>query len=87
MEVSPNLTCPCNGKLYKSLQALAAHHKTKGHCMWQQNKEQKDILVKINQLENENGHLRRLNMMLMERITELEKNKETKKETKRDKRN
>ena len=55
--------------------------------MWQQNKEQKDILVKINQLENENGHLRRLNMMLMERITELEKNKETKKETKRDKRN
>ena len=28
---------------------------------------------KINRLENENGHLRRLNILLIERITELEK--------------
>ena len=89
MDVSPTLTCPCNGKLYKSAQSLAAHHKTLGHTLWQQNKEQKDILIKINHLENENGHLRRLNIMLMERIAELEKknDKKEKNETKRDKRN
>ena len=75
MEVMPNLVCPCNGKVYKSAQALKAHHKTQGHRMWGQNKEQKDILVKINQLENENGHLRRLNVLLMERIVELEPKK------------
>jgi len=32
----------------------------------------KDLLVKINQLENENGHLKRLNVILVELITALE---------------
>jgi hypothetical protein len=41
--------------------------------MWEQNKDQKDMLIRVNKLENENGHLRRLNMILMERISELEK--------------
>ena len=50
-----------------------AHHKTQGHQFWEQNKEQKDHLIKINRLEIENGHLRRLNILLMERISELEK--------------
>ena len=34
-------------------------------------KEQKDTTIKINRLEIEIGHLRRLNILLMERITEL----------------
>lgn len=74
MEISKNLVCTCNGKLYKSIQSLKAHQKTQGHCMREQNKEQKEILIKINKLENENGHLRRLNILLMERISQMETN-------------
>ena len=71
MELSQNLVCPCNGKLYKNLKT---HKKSQAHQFWEQNKEQKDINIKINKLENENGHLRRLNILLMERISDLEKN-------------
>jgi hypothetical protein len=72
MEVSHQLICPCNQKLYKSVASLKAHHKTQGHIFWESSKEQKDLSIKINRLENENGHLRRLNVLLMERISSLE---------------
>jgi len=71
MEISFSLVCPCNGKLYKSAATLKAHHKSQGHIIWEQNKDQKDLTVKINRLENENGHLRRLNILLMEKISEM----------------
>jgi hypothetical protein len=71
MEISQQLTCPCNNKVYRSSVSLKSHQKTQGHLFWEQNKEQKDILIKINRLENENSHLRRLNILLMERIQEL----------------
>jgi len=74
MEISCQLICPCNQKLYKSVTTLKAHHRTQGHLFYEQNKEQKDHCIKINRLENENGHLRRLNILLMERISKLEKN-------------
>ena len=76
MEISCQLICPCNQKLYKSITTLKAHHKTQGHLLWETNKEQKEINIKINRLENENDHLRRLNIMLMERIYKLEKVRE-----------
>jgi hypothetical protein len=72
MELTTNLVCPCNGKTYKSPTSLKAHQKTQGHAAWQQGQEQKDILINITRLTNENGHLRRLNVLLMERISELE---------------
>ena len=72
MEVSKSLICPCNNKLYKSSLTLKAHQKTQGHLFWEQTNGQKDLSVKINRLENENGHLRRLNILLMERISSLE---------------
>jgi hypothetical protein len=80
MDISYNLICPCNNKLYSSLQGLKAHHKTQGHQFWEKNKEQKDLKakrwlrtggafnIKINRLEIENGHLRRLNILLLERL-------------------
>ena len=68
MDISYNLICPCNNKLYSSLQGLKAHHKTQGHQFWEKNKEQKDLNIKINRLEIENGHLRRLNILLLERL-------------------
>lgn len=73
MDICSQLVCPCNNKLYKCEKSLKAHRKTQGHQNWEQLKEQKDTLIKINKLENENQHLRRLNILLMERINELEK--------------
>ena len=73
MEVSCQLICPCNQKLYKSTATLKAHQKTQGHLFWEQSGSQKDLTIKINRLEIENGHLRRLNILLLERIGALEK--------------
>jgi len=69
MEISKSLICPCNEKLYKSEASLKAHRKTQGHQFWESSKEQKNILIKINQLEIENGHLRRLNILLLEKLS------------------
>ena len=57
--------------MLKSVATLKTHRKSQCHQFWEQNKEQRDISIKINRLENENNHLRRLNILLMERITEL----------------
>jgi hypothetical protein len=73
MEISQSLICPCNNKLYKSQASLKAHHRTQTHQFWEQSKEQKSTLVDINRLQNENDHLRRLNVLLIERISVLEK--------------
>ena len=73
MEISSQLICPCNNKLYKSQASLKAHYKTQVHQYYKQNKEQKEYLIILNRLENENGHLRRLNIILLERISELER--------------
>ena len=70
-QISLNLVCPCNQKLYKTTASLKAHHKTNIHINYINFKEQKDTTIKINRLEIEIGHLRRLNILLMERITEL----------------
>jgi hypothetical protein len=71
MEISCQLICPCNQKIYKSQATLKSHRKTQGHIYYEQNKDQKNDLIQINKLENENAHLRRLNILLMERISEL----------------
>jgi hypothetical protein len=72
MEISKSLICPCNGKLYKSEQCLKAHRKTQIHTFWEQTNQQKKINIDITRLEIENGHLRRLNVLLLERISTLE---------------
>jgi hypothetical protein len=72
MEISRQLICQCNQKLYKSAATLKAHLKTQGHIFWEQSTAQKDLNVKINRLEIENSHLRRLNVILLERIGEIE---------------
>ena len=73
MEICQQLVCQCNNKVYKSIATLKAHQKTQGHVLWENTKEQKDQLIKINRLENENNQLRRLNILLIERINVLEK--------------
>ena len=73
MELASQLVCQCNNKTYKTLATLKTHQKSQGHLFWEQHREQRELSIKLNRLENENGHLRRLNIILMERISELEK--------------
>ena len=73
MEISQSLVCPCNNRLYKSPAALKAHCKTNIHTVWEYPQKIKDLEVRATRVENENGHLRRLNLILMEKIQDLEK--------------
>jgi len=73
MEVSCRLICECNNKEYKTSATFKAHQKTQGHLLWESSREHKDYLIKLNRLENENDHLRRLNVLLMERIGTLQR--------------
>jgi hypothetical protein len=62
------------------------HYKTQGHQFWNRIKNKKNTIIKINRLEIEstvgalehlrakNGHLRRLNILLLERISDLKLN-------------
>ena len=71
MELAPQLVCQCNNKIYKSLATLKAHQKSQGHLFWEQHREQRELSIKLNRLENENEHLKRLNVVLLERIKDL----------------
>jgi hypothetical protein len=72
MELASQLVCQCNNKTYKSLATLKSHQKSQGHLFWEQHREQRELSIKLNRLENENDHLRRLNILLMERLKKLE---------------
>ena len=66
MEVSTS--CQCNNKLYASAATFKTHQKRGIHLVWELPKKIKDLEIRATRLENENGHLRRLNVLLMERI-------------------
>ena len=42
------------------------------HVIWELPTKIKDLEIRATRLDNENGHLRRLNVLLMERISELQ---------------
>lgn len=68
MEVSKSLVCPCNNKLYASNATFKKHQKSGIHLAWELPNTIKDLEIRATRLENENSHLRRLNMLLMEHI-------------------
>jgi hypothetical protein len=68
MEVSKSLVCPCNNKLYASSGTFKTHQKSGVHLLWELPNTIRDLEIRATRLENENGHLRRLNVFLMERI-------------------
>ena len=74
MEICESLVCPCYGKLYKTKATLKAHRSSLTHKNWELPKEKKTLEVDVTRLQNENEHLRRLNILLIERIQQLEKN-------------
>jgi len=63
----------CQKLKFNKLINLKAHFKTNIHQFWEQNKEKKETLIKINRLEIENVSLRHLNSLLMERIDKVER--------------
>ena len=61
--------CECTGKEYKNLKQ---HQKTQVHILWEMPKTIKDLEIRSTKLDNENSHLRRLNILLLDRIKVLE---------------
>jgi len=72
MELSQSLTCPCNNKLYKSAALLRQHQQTNIHKVWELPQTIKELEIKNTRLENEVGHLRRLNVLLMDKIENMQ---------------
>lgn len=72
MELSQSLVCPCNSKLYKTTALLKQHQQANIHKVWEMPRTIKDLEIRSTKLENEVGHLRRLNILLMEKIASLE---------------
>ena len=48
------------------------------HVLWELPNKVKDLQIKTTQLENENGHFKRLNVILLDRIGFLEKSNKLK---------
>jgi len=61
--------CECTGKEYKNLKQ---HQKSQIHILWEMPKTIKDLEIRSTKLDNENSHLRRLNILLLDRIKVLE---------------
>ena len=89
MELSISLICQCNGKLYslkvigckadyKTSATFKSHQKSGIHVLWELPNKVKDLQIKTTQLENENGHFKRLNVILLDRIGFLEKSNKLK---------
>lgn len=75
MEISQVFKCPCNGRIYPSLQSLKQHKKTKIHLSWEGSRElrelKKELTIrdnKILKLENRIDTLLELNQVLLCRI-------------------
>jgi len=75
MEISKQLVCECNGKLYKTAATLKAHRISGIHMLWELPKQIKDLEIRATRAENENAHLKRLNFILIDNIQELKEKK------------
>ena len=59
MELSERLTCPCNDKMYSTRATLGVHKKSNTHKQWEMVNTIRELNIRVNRLENENGHLKR----------------------------
>jgi sulfur relay (sulfurtransferase) DsrF/TusC family protein len=75
------LKCECNGKEYKTPATYKAHKTSNIHQILVHydlmgvfviNKQLKDFEIQTTRLQNENDHLKRLNVLLMDRIHSLQ---------------
>jgi len=72
MELSNQLICQCNNKVYKTAATLKAHLNTQAHQYWELQRTARDLEIRATRLDNENLNLRRLNYLLIERVNSLE---------------
>ena len=70
-EIVQCLVCPCNGKLYKNLKQ---HQTTVIHKNWELPKKNKDLEILATRLTAENDNLKLLNILLTNRIIDIETN-------------
>jgi hypothetical protein len=66
------LKCECNGKEYKTPATYKAHKTSNIHQIFIINKQLKDFEIQTTRLQNEKDHLKRLNVLLMDRIHSLQ---------------
>ena len=77
MELSSQLTCECNGKLYKNNATLKAHKLSNIHLAWEHPRTIKDLQITNNKLEIDLAKERRekdsligLNNLLIQKLRE-----------------
>ena len=77
MELSTQLICECNGKLYKNTNTLKAHKLSNIHLAWEYPKTIKDLQITNNKLEIDLAKERRdkeslinLNNLLIQKLRE-----------------
>ena len=77
MDLSLQLTCECNGKLYKTNATLKAHKQSNVHLAWEHPKTIKDLQITNNKLEIDLAKERRekeslvgLNNLLIQKLRE-----------------
>ena len=73
MDLSTSLVCPCNGKAYKSNATMKAHRQSHIHLVWEMPKTIRDLEIRATKLENENDHLKRVNILLTDQLKIYEK--------------
>lgn len=77
MELSTQLICECNGKLYKNTTTLKAHKLSNIHMAWEHPRTIKDLQITNNKLEIDLAKERRekdsligLNNLLIQKLRE-----------------
>lgn len=71
-EIVQCLVCPCNNKVYKTLGYFNRHKGLQVHKTWELPQKNKDLEILSTRLTVENDHLKRLNVILTNKIIELE---------------
>jgi hypothetical protein len=66
------LICPCNNKAYKTVGHFNRHKELQVHKTWELPQKVKDLEISVTRLTNENDHLKRLNVILTNKIFDLE---------------
>ena len=66
------LKCECTGKTYSNLNTLKIHKQSNIHLMWEYKTQVKNLEIRSTRLENENDNLKRMNVILIEKIKELQ---------------
>jgi hypothetical protein len=71
-EIIPNLCCPCNNKVYKTIGFFNRHKESTVHKTWELPQKVKELEILATRLTVDNEHLKRLNVILTNKIFDLE---------------